>query len=101
MCLCTCRHTCAQGWGWGSDESGEDFACLTFVLNCAGISVTLWKKTKYVYRYSQNELYLPSLSFPQLRVSDKILSINGDQSLLYGPLFIWKANIKFTARVKQ
>ena len=36
------------------------------------------EKTKYVYRYSQNELYLPSLSFPQLHISDKILSINGD-----------------------
>ena len=46
------------------------------------------EKNKYVYRYSQNELYLLCLSFPQLRISDKILSINGDQSLLYGPLFI-------------
>ena len=54
-------HMCT-GLGWGSDESGEYFACLTFVLNCAEISVTLWKKTKYVYRYKMNCIYHPFLS---------------------------------------
>lgn len=38
--------------------------------------------------------------FLWLGLSNTILSVNGDKPLLYGLLFIWKADIKFIAGVK-
>ena len=61
-CLLSAWHP-AQGWGRGSGERGEDLACLTCVLNCAGISVTLWKKPNmYIDIHKMNYIYRPFLS---------------------------------------
>ena len=68
--------------GVGGDERRGDFA-----LSCAGILVTIWKKT--IYLYSPNGLTIFTITFvPWLRLSDKMLSVNGDWPLLCGLLFI-------------
>ena len=54
----------------------------------------------HIYINSQSGLCL-SLFSAWLSLSEKICSINDDQPLLYAPLFIWKADVKFTAREKQ